>query len=88
MTKQIITSIAVFVAALSVPASVAANEYGQEVKGETTEQSVVVHETVDTAVSDYINPSIVGAFFIGASGVFYMISKKAKVAAQKEAQII
>lgn len=84
MTKQIITSIAVLIAALSVPASVAANEYGQEVKGETTEKIVVVHETVDTAVSDYINPSTVGALFIGASGVFYMISKKAKVAALKE----
>lgn len=87
MTKQIITSIAVFVAASVMPASVSA-QYGQQVLGETTEEVVVVHETVDTAISDYINPATLGAFFIGASGVFYAVSKKAKVAAFKEEKII
>ena len=83
MTKQIITSIAVLVAALVMPASVSA-QYGQQVLGEKTEEVVVIHETVDTAISDYVNPATVGMFFIGASGVFYMISKKAKISASKE----
>ena len=86
--KQIITSIAVLVAAFTMPASVLANDYGQEVLGETTEKIVVVHETVDTAASDYINPAIIGAFFIGASGVFYMISKKAKAGVLRENKAI
>ena len=87
MTKQIITSIAVLIAALMLPASVAANEYGQEVKGETTEKIVVIHETVETDISDYLNPAMLGTAFMGASGVFYFISKRAKFAALKEEQI-
>ncbi len=88
MTKQIITSIAFFVAALLVPASVGATTYQdvecQSVYGGGVVCGVKTHETVDTAVSDYINPSTVGVLFIGASGVFYMISKKAKASAARE----
>lgn len=51
-----------------------ASNYGQEVKGVTTEEKVIVHKTVDTGIEDHFD--VIGLGFLGASALFYSISKK------------
>lgn len=86
MTKQIIISIAFAVAALTMPANVYADGYGQEDESKGGEKITVVHEVVkyDTAVSDYLNPSVLGAGFTGASAVFYTLYMKAKKLSERD----
>jgi len=76
MNKLIITLS--FAVAVLITPQVAYAQYGQQVLGEKKEEVVVVHKTVDTAISDFINPSILGSGSVVLSGALYFISKKLK----------
>lgn len=51
-------------------------QYGQEVLGVETEETVIVHETIDTGIEDHFD--LLGFGFVAGSLVFYTLSRKAK----------
>lgn len=81
MNKLLITSILFALVLIAPKASYGATFQEVEctpVYGGGVVCGVKTHETVDTAISDYINPSVIGAGFVFASGALFVISKKLK----------
>lgn len=79
MNKLLITFLTLIAILIATPSMVKADGgYGQDEDEEEEEKIVIIHETVDTAISDYINPSTVGAGFVFVSGALFAISKKLK----------
>jgi len=76
MFKTILITSLVFVAALVLPANVY-GQYGQQVLGTSAPEVVVVHKPVETGIEDH--PEVIGAILLAASGILYIVSKKARV---------
>ena len=72
--NKLVVVIAITFAALSMP-KIAVAQYGQEVKGVTSEETVIVHKPVEAGIED---PIALSAILGAGSYLSLIISKRIK----------